>query len=199
LSQAVAALADIQQRLVSYYGLEAIPSVEGFVSARDDVERERLLVRDAEDAVELSLELPTHSASDEPLSLDALCQRVEGVSHFVFVAERARRELPATQLELELQAEIDKFVVLGVANEQTLASTERHELHRRLFEAARFVDPPGTERGDRYRMAHQLAMRFTYRLEHRYLRAGRMRELRQALRHFYRVGQSAKLSLARAA
>ncbi|MCH7929016.1 MAG: ATP-binding protein [Proteobacteria bacterium] len=35
---------------------------------------------------------------------------VEGVSHFVLVAERARRELPVTQLELELQAEIDKFL-----------------------------------------------------------------------------------------
>jgi hypothetical protein len=199
LSKPVAALADIQRRLVSYYGLDAIPAVEGFVSAREDVERERLLVRDADDAVELSLELPAHAVAEEPASLDALCQLVEGVSHFVFVAERARRELPTTQLELELQAEVDKFVVLAIASDDVLGQSERAELHQRLFGAARFLHPAGSECGDRYRMAHQLAMRFTYRLDHRYLRGGRVRELRAALRHFYRVGQSAKLTLARAA
>jgi hypothetical protein len=199
LSQPVAALADIQQRLVAYYGLDAIPAVEGFVSARDDVERERLLVRDADDAVELTLELPAHAVEPGPVTLDVLCQLVEGVSHFVLVAERARRELPTTQLELELQAEVDKFVVLAIASEQEMDAAERVAVHRRLFGAVHFFDPAGTECGDRYRMAHSLAMRFTYRLEHRFLRAGRRRELREALRHFHRVGQAAKLSLALAA
>ena len=72
MSQVPAALADIQRRLVSYYGLDAIPAVEGFVSAREDVERERLLVRDAGDAVELTLELPAYAVEHGPMSLDAL-------------------------------------------------------------------------------------------------------------------------------
>ena len=37
------------------------------------------------------------------------CLAVEGVSHFVYVALRAARERPVSPLELELQAEVDKF------------------------------------------------------------------------------------------
>ena len=35
---------------------------------------------------------------------------IEGISHFMLLVERARREEPVTLLELEVQAEIDKFV-----------------------------------------------------------------------------------------
>ena len=38
------------------------------------------------------------------------CLAVEGVSHFVYVALAAARQRPVSQLELELQAEVDKFV-----------------------------------------------------------------------------------------
>ncbi len=37
------------------------------------------------------------------------CLAVEGVSHFVYVALRAAGDRPVSPLELELQAEVDKF------------------------------------------------------------------------------------------
>lgn len=192
-------MATIQQTLVGFYALDEIPDVAAFVRVSADGGRERLLVRDGDDGVEVTLELPPSTMVQQgELGLDAICQLVEGVSHFVLVAERARRELPTTQLELELQAEIDKYVVLAVAVDQQLDRAERAELHGRLF-AGGFVDPPGSERGERYRLAHELAMRFTYRLEVRYLARGRIVELRDALRRFYGAGPSAKLDMARAA
>ena len=190
-------LAAIQRRLVHYYGLDEVPAIDGFVRVSDDVEREQLLVRWGEDGVEMALELPRHAATGR--DLDAICQLVEGVSHFVLVAERARSELPLTQLELELQAEIDKYVVLAVTSEPPLDAISRAALHERLFGAVRFLHPPDTEHGERYRIAHRLAMRFTQKLDHRYLRHGRHHELRAALCRFYRAGQTTKLELARAA
>jgi len=186
----------VQRRLMRFYGLDELPSVEAFARTSHEVERERLLVRESEGSIELALELPRTAAA--PTTLDALCQLLEGVSHFVLLAERARRQLPTTQLELELQAEVDKYVLLALGAETPLARTDRDTLREVLFEDASFVDPEGTETGDRYRLANCLAMRFIHRLERDYLRRERHAELRARLRHFYCVGQTAKIALAAA-
>ena len=192
--------ASIQRRLMAYYGLGSLPDVDGFVVACEELSRERLLVRHAGDTLELRLELPADMLQVAgPLSLDQLCQLVEGVSHFVLVAERGRHELPTTQLELELQAEIDKFIALGVAAETPLDAGRLAELHGRLFDGARFLHAPDSERGERYRTAHRLAVRYLRRLFSRYIRFARHEEMRRVLRDFYRAGPRGKIALARAA
>ena len=79
-------------------------------------DREAVRVRDSADGV-VEIEVLAPSVSEES-DLDSVCQLIEGVSHFVYVADRARRNLPATQLELELQAEIDKYVLLVLQRER---------------------------------------------------------------------------------
>ncbi|HEX7454326.1 MAG TPA: hypothetical protein VF294_18670, partial [Polyangiaceae bacterium] len=117
-------------------------------------------------------------------------QVAEGVSHFIYLAERARVSLPVTKLELELQAEVDKFVLsLGF-------STDRAErLVQRLFDGPRFLDAEDTEDGARYRLAHHLAARFVSRA---FVANDRTRA-RERLRSFYRAGQAEKIHLASAA
>jgi hypothetical protein len=187
----------IQRRLCHYYGLADVPDVTGFLRVSNDVARERVLVREEADAVDVRVELPAAVMRPER-SLDDVCQIVEGISHFVLIAERARCELPTTQLELELQAEVDKFVVLGVIPEP-LPAIERARLRWRLFDTARFAHPAGTLVGDRYRMASRTAERFIHRLEREYLAPARLDLLRRQLCRFFRAGQTAKLELARAA
>ncbi len=190
----------VQDRLVRYYGLEDVPDVEAFLAPRDDAQRERVLVLETEDGVEVRVELPRETIHPaRPLTFDELCQVVEGVSHFVLIAERARCELPLTALELELQAEVDKFVLLGVAATRRSTPATLAHLRHRLFSSARFVDAPGTEAGERYRLASRLAWQFVCRLERSYFKAARPRELREALRRFFRAGQTTKLELALAA
>jgi hypothetical protein len=197
--------ARIQARLSRLYGLEASHSVDDFIEASDQGDREVLVIvdRGGEDDVELGLRLPRAAMEGRP-SFDQLCQIVEGVSHFLYVVERARRELPATQLELELQAEVDKYVLLahGPALE---AGPPRFEpgraarIRRTLFDRVSYVDPAGTETGDRYRFANDLAAGFAARLEKRFARHGRFEQMRAALRRFYCAGQAEKIELARAA
>jgi hypothetical protein len=196
----------LQRRITHFYGLDETPEVDAFVRVLDDPSRrERLLVRDGgDDGVEVALELPAAALGERaPFSLDDLCQVVEGVSHFVLIAERARCELPTTHLELELQAEIDKFVLLSASDTAGLEASNdglhAPALRQRLFGPARFLDPPGTERGDRYRMVHDLAGRYACRLERDFIRRARHVELRSELRRFYRAGQTTKIALARAA
>lgn len=184
----------IQKRLCSYYGLDSVPDVGPFIEAREDILRERVLVREGSDGIDVRVELPEAAMGPTP-SLDLVCQVVEGVSHFVLIAERARCELPTSHLELELQAEVDKFLILGVLPEP-LPSLERVRLRWRLFDAVRYEDAAGTVTGDRYRLANRMAERFVDRLDREFLRRSRMRELRSYLQRFFRAGQTAKLELA---
>ncbi len=197
--------AAIQRRLTRFYALEHTPAVDPFVRIVDhEGAREQLLVRSTEDGLELALELPAAALETDAMDLDRMCQIVEGVSHFVLVAERARLELPTTQLELELQAEIDKLVVLADLDPEADGIDSRaqwprvRQLRTRLFGAVKFLHPAGTVRGDRYRMAHRLAARYTHRLERRFIRQRRLADLRRELRQFYRAGQTAKIAFARA-
>jgi hypothetical protein len=192
----------IQASLRVAYGLEEAPSVDDFIRPVEDAAREVLLVREDEDGVEVALHLPRVALDGQArASFDELCQVVEGVSHFLCLAERARRELPVTQLELELQAEVDKYVVfvLGPLAARPFAPDRAVRIRARLFEGVAYLHPPGTEQGDRYRLANDLAARFAGRLEESFARRGRFAELWRALRYFYAAGQTEKITLARAA
>jgi hypothetical protein len=178
------------------YQLDRLADVGDFVSGALDGGRESLLVREAGDgALEVSLALPALAAD---ASLDALCQIIEGVSHFVYVVERARAGREATQLELELQAEVDKWVVLS-ASTRGFDVGRSAALRSHLYERVAFADEASSEAGERYRMANDVAHRFVRRLEREFVGRGRYGEMQAELRRFFRVGQDGKLRLGRAA
>jgi hypothetical protein len=171
--------------LERFYRLEETPDVRGFVRESDDAEREALLLREGDGELEMALVVPQRAANEN----DAWLQLAEGVSHFVYVANRVRQELPATQLELELQAEVDKFVLL-VLEQLPYDRDQAFEVHSRLYERVRFLHEAGTELGDRYRTANDLAARYCRRL------MGYGHEATHAeLRRFYRAGQAEKIRL----
>jgi hypothetical protein len=103
----------IQSQLERYYGLERAPNVTRFVREGDQGSRETVLVREYGDELEIALVLPPESKSipEGGALSDLWLQVAEGVSHFIYLVERARVHLPVTQLELELQAEVDKIVL----------------------------------------------------------------------------------------
>jgi hypothetical protein len=179
----------IQRRLERFYGLESAPDVLDFVRIGDAGSRETLLLRESDGELEVALILPpARSAKTD----DLWFQLVEGVSHFVYIAERARTGLPATRLELELQAEVDKFVLLTLRRAPAVSSGTVLE---RLYQSVSFLHPPGSEAGDRYRLANDLAARFVARL----LARGAWSRVERELRRFYRSGQAEKIRLASAA
>jgi hypothetical protein len=190
-------LREVQSALESLYALERAPDVVEFVRQGGAGMRETLLVRQHGDELEIALLLPELG---DPASLaahtpsDAWLQLVEGVSHFVYVAERARTELPATKLELELQAEVDKFVLLAFAR-KPLPPDRTLALHDHLYERVRYLHSAESEDGARYRLANGLAARFVARLVSR----GKPHDWVATLRRFYRAGQTEKIHLARAA
>jgi hypothetical protein len=191
----------VQAALERLYRLERIASVEDFVRGAATGEREALFLRQGDDGdLEVSVRLPEVPAGSS--DLDLLCQVIEGVSHFVYLVERARVGRKATQLELELQAEVDKWVVLA-ASMRSFDARQSATLRARLYEGFALVHDDGSEAGreltERYRVASDTAHRFVRRLEKDYVGSARFGELHAELWRFFHIGQEGKLRLGRAA
>lgn len=119
---------------------------------------------------------------------------LEGVSHFLYLVWNAAHGRPVTLLELELQAEIDKYV----ASLWLLRSQHPRrfpvELHHLLFERARVDTALAGERTALYRRANDYAARFCRRLARTLGSGGGSAEssVMAELRRFYRLDRSRK-------
>jgi hypothetical protein len=193
----------VQAALERLYRLDRVANIEDFVRDAATGEREALLLRQGADGdLEVSVMLPALPNLGEDLALDTLCQIIEGVSHFVYVVERARLGRGATQLELEVQAEVDKWVVLA-ASMRSFDACGSAKLRARLYEDFVFLHDERTdaerEVAERYRVANDAAHGFVRRLERQFVGPARFGELHAELWRFFHIGQEGKLRLGRAA
>ncbi len=141
----------------------------------------------------LSVRCPLRALNDD--NLPDYCTALEGVSHFHYVTWSAGCDRRVSLLELELQAEVDKY---ASALSLMLAQREGRfpaELFRRLFEGGALLPHLDAAERSRYAEAHRFAARFCQRLEERFLRRRQARPaaMLAELRSFYRLGRHAKL------
>ena len=125
---------------------------------------------------------------------------LEGVSHFLYVAWNAGHDKPVSLLELEMQAEVDKYVATYWLMRRQFPDRFPAELLRVLFERTH-IDPALAEgREDLYRQASGYAQRFCRRLEQGLRRAQSTGEALGAgevlteLRRFYRLTNARKVA-----
>jgi hypothetical protein len=123
------------------------------------------------------------------------CTALEGVSHFVYSTWRLDRDLPVSLLELETQAEVDKYAVTVFLLGDQQGGGYPAQVHGRLFDRVSFDARLEPDQYHRYRTAHRCAAHYCRRLEHRFVRRGeaRIEALVRELRKFYRLGSTAKL------
>src|SRR6187549_2015660 len=209
-----AILASMQSALAEIYDLAATPdvgqflmtdraSVARFHGARDT--EEQLIVAQDDDGIALALYI-------DPAVLERLSQQdpfaaltgdnlgdyltvAEGVSHFVYVAWNAGFDKPVTLLELELQAEVDKYVLGAWLLREQGSGRFPRELHRALFERARIDATAAAGRARLYHAASSYADRFCRRVATSLARGtrGATRDLLAELRRFYRFGNARKM------
>jgi hypothetical protein len=116
---------------------------------------------------------------------------VEGVSHFIYAIWCARAARRVSQLELELQAEIDKYVTCLLTTQPEVAVSA--DLRRRLFGDVTYEPDLDHDEHARYRAANDNAQRYATWLEQTYVAPRRIPEMLAELRRFYRLGLAAKL------
>ena len=84
---------------------------------------------------------------------------LEGLSHFNYVAWNAAADKTVTLMELELQAEVDKYIGARLLSEQQQTSLGA-AVYRRLFDDPRFDENLNPTELSRYRNASLYAARF---------------------------------------
>ena len=208
---AVQALASIQRALEALVGVDTETDVRDFVIDAETrralgpvrAPREQLLVLQREGALEIALfvdpaalrNLDAHDpdAALDDRNLDDYCLVLEGVSHFVYTVERAKKEQPVSALELELQAEVDKFAACALKAVSRGHQGRVGALRERLFADIELLPDLDDDERSRYRTANQRAARFARSLEERYLRRGLVERMIAELRRFWRMSAAAKL------
>jgi len=203
----------LQKGLEKLYRLDATPEVGNFLLDEEERDRfgverkprEQLLLREDEGEVCVGLFIDERAlsnlAGDDPTTrlhdgnLQDFLLVIEGVSHFVYLTWRAQADRSVSGLELELQAEVDKYVTCLLGCESL---DLRQTLRRRLFEAFDYHEDLDSEELARYKLANKAAHRYSARLE-RLVSERRIVEMLAELRRFYRQPLAGKMALARAA
>lgn len=113
---------------------------------------------------------------------------VEGVSHFVYLLWKAEQNRPVTQLEMELQAEVDKYILFSsILNEENSI-----KIMQTLFEKVEWIPFLDNSEKERYETALKYASQYCD-----YLRQNRLKKSSEKflpeIRSFYRMDQSEKI------
>ncbi len=209
-------LSQLQELIGSLYDVRVALDVYDYLvtdraqlppGARGGHAAEELLVAESADGTELALSLYLDAALLQRLTqanplrelnsgnVEDCLTALEGVSHFVYLAFNAGHDRPVSLLELEMQAEVDKFMASHLLLRRQCPGHFPLELRRVLFERARLDPTLSPDRAGMYLEASRYAARFCGHLE------VALRERRAAapdgevlaeLRRFYRLNTHRK-------
>ena len=134
-------------------------------------------------------------------NLGDYCTALEGVSHFLYASWRLHNDSPVSLLELETQAEVDKYAATVFLLINQAGGGYPAQVFARLFERSGFDSRLSAEQLDRYSTAHRGAARYCRYLERRFVKRGQaqVEAMLRELRKFYRLGSAAKMEYALAA
>jgi len=175
-------------------------------AARDSSSDEELIVAQEPDAVGVSLYLDPalleRLQKSSPLvrlnesNVADYWTALEGVSHFQYFAWNAGHDKPVTLLELELQAEIDKYVASYLLLKRQFPERFPVELLHILFERTRIDPRLARGRENLYRAATRHAEKFCRRLADTLKESRREMEdgVLAELRRFYRLTDARKVA-----
>lgn len=212
MAPGAATVSSLQDYLSRLYALETSFRVDDFLLTDEAVARElegedfrsveeKLLVVEEEKGLRLSLylepEMLKRLEAARPLEslrraeLQDFWAVLEGVSHFTYLTFKAQQDCGVRAVELELQAEVDKFVVTALLALAQRTPASSHELHHRLFELMHPDPALDADLRRRYQEAGRNAARYCQSLMRRFQDVSPA--LLPELRHFYRLDHPGKL------
>ncbi|HXV59489.1 MAG TPA: hypothetical protein VEK15_02260 [Vicinamibacteria bacterium] len=192
------------------YGLDLGVEIADFLIGKEmctrlgvEARNGSVIVKDGQGAVELGvyigeeqlkcLESIDLTAELSPVVLEHLLVGIEEVSHFAYLVFSTSRRRPVTQLELELQAEVDKYVTSILLLAANNGGRVPSNLMDRLFSDFRPREDLDSEQRERYWAASSLASRYCSYVVQASLETQEFGRLLPELRSFYRLNQQGKI------
>ena len=187
---------ELQTWLEQLYCLPPLAPVDAFLIEGRAVDgpTETLLLRESGNDLELGLYLDPQilerfaargGLNQFPRqSLEDFWTLLEGISHFVCLGWHAERDREISPLDLEIQAEIDKYVSAREFCRQSGLGDLGEQLHEILFAEWRPDDGMPDGVAQRYRLASETAGRYCRHLQSRHETS---LGLRAELREFFRL------------
>lgn len=168
---------------------------------------EQLFIREVGEEMEIALYVDPYIVEglerDDPFkqlhsgNLEPFCIALEGVSHFILVAWCGSIGRSVSALELEVQAEVDKFIaawlLLRAQGHPSLGMAQ--QLTRQLFSAYQVRDEMPHDVAERYHVASRAALAYCTGLARRYAHDRSLKRLLKDVRGFYRRSLADKLSV----
>ena len=205
-------ISQVQAHLEAIYGLECEERAERFLVGREMAlalggtarADEELLVLEGEEGLELALYLAPEllkrlrayeGKSPESVlegALDSYCELAEGVSHFLYLTHASALGRTVSLLELEVQAEVDKFATCVLLGWKASDRNRAEDLHHRLFDKVSYRSTLTPDERSRYVEANRLSRNYCRGL-FRHISQRRLDRLLSDLRYSYRLGAAAKL------
>lgn len=169
-----------------------------FVVGNRNSGREAVFIYDKGSEVEMGLflspEVINELSIDDPLSNpDSFGCAAEGLSHFIYLMDRLNKGMHATKLELELQAEVDKFLLFHLAAANGGKSVPESVFNMQ-FEDFSFDSNLTPDEKERYIEASAFAAKFCHFLRQNYFNPLRISELMVVVREFFKMNLSQKIA-----
>lgn len=202
----------IQSQLESLYGIKIGEQANEYLIGHDElsallpmnqktvIPKELFLVNPEpeQDTIEVALfldpELRNNLKKHNPMhkicqnNISDFCTLIEGVSHFVYYVHKASLEFEITELEMELQAEIDKFLLIALLTQ----CDHKEQILELLFEDYYLQEELSSIQIERYQTANSLARKYCFELSKR-LKQNNLPALFQEIRRFYPLTQEQKI------
>ncbi len=207
-------LNQVQNQLEMIYGIGLNERAEEFLIDKKEalnlftqgekIPKELLLVRKPkEETVEVALFLDNNLLDNlnenDPFvsinenNLNDFCILIEGISHFVYFLWKSHNQHPITQLEMEMQAEIDKYLMLLFYSKTNDDNNLMAQVFDRLFENFTVFETLTREHTAQKLSASDLAMRYCHRIQNKWKNKSDFSELLDEVRQFYNFSQEEKI------
>jgi hypothetical protein len=217
------AVKKIDRALKRFYRLENVLPAEGFLvvppdpssasqSASTAASKGALLIVDQAHTKEASLELGIYFHSSIRTELNTLenwpraewskDQRqafsvaTEEISHFNYLVEKASKGQAVSQMEMELQGEVDRFLLAFMAERHQRKAPSFDEIFETYFVKFRWDAGLEEQKRIRYEDANRIAKALLSKLRPAFKNHRRWPELVAELRRFYNATASEKVRVA---
>ena len=203
----------LQARLQSIYEIETGHAVGDFLVSDEAVKnrlsgqssqlRETVFVSESREHLDITVylhaDIVSHLLDENPEqglhsgNVEDFCLATEGISHFLKLVWHGENDRSVSLIELELQAEIDKFVLMHMYSCEQMSPVKSREIRKLLFDTADFHGDLQMQELERYQCANHYAGKYCRALERRYINRDDRSQMLKELRRFYRLPLADKL------